>query len=115
MLGMFCIRALSSLTRLWTATHIKLLHSLPGITVAQVCCCMFVCVLRISQTETVAVNVYVWCVLQIDEEVAKLLQLKARLGGDEGKHQYVLKTAKVGMRIIYTQRMQIIVYGTKII
>lgn len=44
MLGMFCIRALSSLTRLWTATHIKLLHSLPGITVAQVCCCMFVCV-----------------------------------------------------------------------
>lgn len=117
MLGMFCIRALSSLTRLWTATHIKLLHSLPGITVAQVCCCMFVCVcvLRISQTKTVAVNVYVWCVLQIDEEVAKLLQLKARLGGDEGKHQYVLKTAKVGMLIIYTQRMQIIVYGTKII
>lgn len=77
--------------------------------------CVCVCVLRISQTETVAVNVYVWCVLQIDEEVAKLLQLKARLGGDEGKHQYVLKTAKVGMQIIYTQRMQIIVYGTKII
>uniref|UniRef100_A0A672FRM8 histidine--tRNA ligase n=1 Tax=Salarias fasciatus TaxID=181472 RepID=A0A672FRM8_SALFA len=32
--------------------------------------------------------------LQIDEEVAKLLQLKAQLGGDEGKHQFVLKTAK---------------------
>lgn len=35
-------------------------------------------------------------VLQIDEEVAKLLELKARLGGDDGKHQFVLKTAKVG-------------------
>ncbi|XP_030622112.1 histidine--tRNA ligase isoform X2 [Chanos chanos] len=31
---------------------------------------------------------------QIDEEVAKLLELKAQLGGDEGKHQFVLKTAK---------------------
>uniref|UniRef100_A0A671LCH4 histidine--tRNA ligase n=1 Tax=Sinocyclocheilus anshuiensis TaxID=1608454 RepID=A0A671LCH4_9TELE len=31
---------------------------------------------------------------QIDEEVAKLLQLKAQLGGDEGKHAFVLKTAK---------------------
>ncbi|XP_029986543.1 histidine--tRNA ligase isoform X2 [Sphaeramia orbicularis] len=31
---------------------------------------------------------------QIDEEVAKLLELKARLGGDDGKHQFVLKTAK---------------------
>lgn len=31
---------------------------------------------------------------QIDEEVAKLLQLKAQLGGDDGKHQFVLKTAK---------------------
>uniref|UniRef100_A0A671MVW6 histidine--tRNA ligase n=1 Tax=Sinocyclocheilus anshuiensis TaxID=1608454 RepID=A0A671MVW6_9TELE len=31
---------------------------------------------------------------QIDEEVAKLLQLKAQLGGDEGKHVFVLKTAK---------------------
>uniref|UniRef100_A0AAQ5YJ60 histidine--tRNA ligase n=1 Tax=Amphiprion ocellaris TaxID=80972 RepID=A0AAQ5YJ60_AMPOC len=30
----------------------------------------------------------------IDEEVAKLLELKARLGGDDGKHQFVLKTAK---------------------
>lgn len=35
------------------------------------------------------------CVLQIDEEVAKLLELKARLGGDDGKHQFVLKAAKV--------------------
>ncbi|KAM3843028.1 histidine--tRNA ligase isoform 2-T2 [Diretmus argenteus] len=31
---------------------------------------------------------------QIDEEVSKLLQLKAQLGGDDGKHQFVLKTAK---------------------
>lgn len=33
--------------------------------------------------------------LQIDEEVAKLLELKAQLGGDDGKHTFVLKTAKV--------------------
>ncbi|KAI1898484.1 hypothetical protein AGOR_G00072820 [Albula goreensis] len=32
--------------------------------------------------------------LQIDEEVAKLLELKAQLGGDDGKHAFVLKTAK---------------------
>ncbi|KAJ8405448.1 hypothetical protein AAFF_G00319210 [Aldrovandia affinis] len=31
---------------------------------------------------------------QIDEELAKLLQLKAQLGGDDGKHSFVLKTAK---------------------
>lgn len=31
---------------------------------------------------------------QIEEEVSKLLQLKAQLGGDDGKHQFVLKTAK---------------------
>ncbi|CDQ77432.1 unnamed protein product [Oncorhynchus mykiss] len=31
---------------------------------------------------------------QIDEEVAKLLKLKAQIGGDEGKHQFTLKTAK---------------------
>ncbi|KAK1789275.1 hypothetical protein P4O66_015206 [Electrophorus voltai] len=31
---------------------------------------------------------------QIDEEVAKLLQLKAQLGGEDGKHVFVLKTAK---------------------
>uniref|UniRef100_A0A673YVM5 histidine--tRNA ligase n=1 Tax=Salmo trutta TaxID=8032 RepID=A0A673YVM5_SALTR len=30
----------------------------------------------------------------IDEEVAKLLKLKAQIGGDEGKHQFTLKTAK---------------------
>uniref|UniRef100_A0A4W4FXV1 histidine--tRNA ligase n=1 Tax=Electrophorus electricus TaxID=8005 RepID=A0A4W4FXV1_ELEEL len=30
----------------------------------------------------------------IDEEVAKLLQLKAQLGGEDGKHVFVLKTAK---------------------
>ncbi|XP_058264744.1 histidine--tRNA ligase isoform X2 [Hemibagrus wyckioides] len=33
-------------------------------------------------------------VSQIDEEVAKLLELKARLGGDDGKQMFVLKTAK---------------------
>uniref|UniRef100_A0A8C8CUV3 histidine--tRNA ligase n=1 Tax=Oncorhynchus tshawytscha TaxID=74940 RepID=A0A8C8CUV3_ONCTS len=33
-------------------------------------------------------------VSQIDEEVAKLLKLKAQIGGDEGKHQFTLKTAK---------------------
>ncbi|XP_063045890.1 histidine--tRNA ligase isoform X1 [Engraulis encrasicolus] len=31
---------------------------------------------------------------QIDEEVAKLLQLKAQIGDDGGKHVFVLKTAK---------------------
>ncbi|KAG7273609.1 hypothetical protein CRUP_011038 [Coryphaenoides rupestris] len=31
---------------------------------------------------------------QIDEEVSKLLELKARLGDDDGKHQFVLKTPK---------------------
>uniref|UniRef100_A0A3Q0S4N5 WHEP-TRS domain-containing protein n=1 Tax=Amphilophus citrinellus TaxID=61819 RepID=A0A3Q0S4N5_AMPCI len=31
---------------------------------------------------------------QIDEEVAKLLELKAQLG-DDGKNQFVLKTPKV--------------------
>uniref|UniRef100_A0A8C7MDM3 histidine--tRNA ligase n=1 Tax=Oncorhynchus kisutch TaxID=8019 RepID=A0A8C7MDM3_ONCKI len=31
---------------------------------------------------------------QIVEEVAKLLKLKAQIGGDEGKHQFTLKTAK---------------------
>ncbi|KAJ8337532.1 hypothetical protein SKAU_G00364980 [Synaphobranchus kaupii] len=33
-------------------------------------------------------------VRQIDEEVAKLLELKACLGGDDGKQTFVLKTAK---------------------
>uniref|UniRef100_A0AAR2L2E3 histidine--tRNA ligase n=1 Tax=Pygocentrus nattereri TaxID=42514 RepID=A0AAR2L2E3_PYGNA len=33
-------------------------------------------------------------VSQIDEEVAKLLELKAQLGGDDGKQTFVLKTAK---------------------
>ncbi|KAK0151135.1 Histidine--tRNA ligase, cytoplasmic [Merluccius polli] len=31
---------------------------------------------------------------QIDEEVSKLLALKAQLGSDDGKHQFVLKTPK---------------------
>ncbi|XP_060935674.1 histidine--tRNA ligase isoform X1 [Limanda limanda] len=65
MLGMFCVRACSGLMAIRTASHVGFLHSFPGITVAQ-----------------------------IDEEVAKLLELKARIGGDDGKHQFVLKTAK---------------------
>ncbi|XP_070819016.1 histidine--tRNA ligase isoform X1 [Chaetodon trifascialis] len=65
MLGMFCIRACSGLLGCRTATRARSLHSVPGITVAQ-----------------------------IDEEVAKLLELKAQLGGDDGKHPFVLKTAK---------------------
>lgn len=32
---------------------------------------------------------------QIEEEVAKLLKLKAQLGHDEGKQKFVLKTPKV--------------------
>uniref|UniRef100_UPI0037E72FC6 histidine--tRNA ligase isoform X1 n=1 Tax=Semicossyphus pulcher TaxID=241346 RepID=UPI0037E72FC6 len=64
MLGMFCVRALG-LAGCRTATRARSLHSVPGITVAQ-----------------------------IDEEVAKLLELKAQIGGDDGKHQFVLKTAK---------------------
>ncbi|KAG9490943.1 hypothetical protein GDO78_006327 [Eleutherodactylus coqui] len=32
---------------------------------------------------------------QIAEEVAKLLELKAQLGADDGKHKFVLKTPKV--------------------
>ncbi|TKS71982.1 Histidine--tRNA ligase, cytoplasmic [Collichthys lucidus] len=65
MLGMFCIRACSGLVGRWTATCVRSLHAFPGITVDQ-----------------------------IDEEVSKLLQLKAQLGGDDGKNQFVLKTAK---------------------
>lgn len=35
--------------------------------------------------------------MQIDEEVAKLLALKAQLG-DDGKAQFVLKTPKVRLK-----------------
>uniref|UniRef100_A0A4W6E182 histidine--tRNA ligase n=1 Tax=Lates calcarifer TaxID=8187 RepID=A0A4W6E182_LATCA len=52
-----------------------------------VCVCVCVCVVCVCVCVCV-------CVLQIDEEVAKLLELKAQLGGDDGKHQFVLKTAK---------------------
>lgn len=41
-------------------------------------------------------------VSQIDEEVAKLLELKAQLGGDEGKNQFVLKTPKVRPETLQT-------------
>ena len=34
---------------------------------------------------------------QIEEEVAKLLKLKAQLGPDEGKPKFVLKTPKVNI------------------
>lgn len=47
-------------------------------------------------------------VLQIDEEVAKLLELKAQLGGDDGKHQFVLKTAKV--RLMYSNTHMHLLY-----
>ncbi|KAL0974239.1 hypothetical protein UPYG_G00217550 [Umbra pygmaea] len=43
---------------------------------------------------------------QIDEEVARLLELKAQLGGDEGKHQFTLKTAK-GTRDFNPKQMAI--------
>uniref|UniRef100_A0A8B9CB17 WHEP-TRS domain-containing protein n=1 Tax=Anser brachyrhynchus TaxID=132585 RepID=A0A8B9CB17_9AVES len=35
---------------------------------------------------------------RIAKEVAKLLEMKAQLGGDEGKHKFVLKTPKVTSR-----------------
>lgn len=38
---------------------------------------------------------------QIEEEVAKLLQLKAQLGPDEGKPKFVLKTPKVNTRCLW--------------
>ncbi|KAJ0049831.1 hypothetical protein NL108_003601, partial [Boleophthalmus pectinirostris] len=64
MLAMFGVRACSALLGSWTVSRVRLLHSLSGMTAAQ-----------------------------IDEEVAKLLELKAKLG-DDGKHQFVLKTPK---------------------
>ncbi|XP_006803758.1 histidine--tRNA ligase [Neolamprologus brichardi] len=64
MLGMIWVRACSALVGFRAPTCVRSLHSFPGITVAQ-----------------------------IDEEVAKLLELKARLG-DDGKTQFVLKTPK---------------------
>uniref|UniRef100_A0A3P8NXN3 histidine--tRNA ligase n=1 Tax=Astatotilapia calliptera TaxID=8154 RepID=A0A3P8NXN3_ASTCA len=64
MLGMIWVRACSALVGFRAPTCVRSLHSFPGITVAQ-----------------------------IDEEVAKLLALKAQLG-DDGKTQFVLKTPK---------------------
>ncbi|CAG5993835.1 unnamed protein product [Menidia menidia] len=54
-----CVRLCSVLTALGTSTRVHWLPSVRGISAAQ-----------------------------IDEEVAKLLELKARLGGDDGKHQF---------------------------
>ncbi|XP_033830020.1 histidine--tRNA ligase isoform X1 [Periophthalmus magnuspinnatus] len=65
MLAVFGVRTSSALLGSWTVSRVRFLHSLSGMTVAQ-----------------------------IDEEVAKLLELKAKLGGDDGKHQFVLKTPK---------------------
>ncbi|MED6269348.1 Histidine--tRNA ligase, cytoplasmic [Characodon lateralis] len=66
MLALSCVRGCSGLVAFRTAWQLQHLHFVSGITVAQ-----------------------------IDEEVSKLLELKARLGGDDGKHQFVLKTPKV--------------------
>lgn len=48
---------------------------------------------------------------QIDKEVAQLLELKAHLGGDDGRPQFVLKTAKVRLQCwtiyIYLQSSQV--------
>lgn len=41
---------------------------------------------------------------QIEEEVAKLLKLKAQLGQDEGKQKFVLKTPKVSYSCERPQR-----------
>ncbi|KAM4586780.1 histidine--tRNA ligase isoform 1-T1 [Fundulus diaphanus] len=65
MLALSCVRGCSGVGVVRTALRLPHLRSVSGITVAQ-----------------------------IDEEVAKLLELKARLGGDDGKHQFVLKTPK---------------------
>lgn len=65
MLGVFSLRLCAGLTGRLTARCSRSLRMLSGMTVSQ-----------------------------IDEEVAKLLQLKAQLGGDDGKQQFVLKTAK---------------------
>ncbi|KAM4733024.1 histidine--tRNA ligase isoform 1-T1 [Anableps anableps] len=65
MLPLSCVRVCSGLAALRTAICLHHTRSVSGITVSQ-----------------------------IDEEVAKLLELKARLGGDDGKHQFVLKTPK---------------------
>lgn len=68
-------------------------------------CCPSCNVWKLSASdECVVMFLFVSCivfVLQIDEEVAKLLELKAQLGGDDGKHQFVLKTAKVGAKCCY--------------
>ncbi|XP_061581906.1 histidine--tRNA ligase isoform X3 [Cololabis saira] len=65
MLALCFLRTCSGLVTPRTLTRVRRVHAVSGITVAQ-----------------------------IDEEVSKLLELKAQLGGDDGKHQFVLKTAK---------------------
>lgn len=65
MLAMFGVRACTASMGLRAVSRVQCLRALSGMTVAQ-----------------------------IDEEVAKLLELKAKLGGDDGKHQFVLKTPK---------------------
>ncbi|XP_060771236.1 histidine--tRNA ligase isoform X1 [Neoarius graeffei] len=64
-LGLACVRLCAGLTGRRASPWLRPLRCLSGMTVSQ-----------------------------IDEEVAKLLELKARLGGDDGKQLFVLKTAK---------------------
>jgi hypothetical protein len=45
---------------------------------------------------------------QIEEEVTKLLKLKAQLGQDEGKQKFVLKTPKVNYSCMRPQREALI-------
>uniref|UniRef100_A0A8I3MF57 Histidine--tRNA ligase, cytoplasmic n=2 Tax=Canis lupus familiaris TaxID=9615 RepID=A0A8I3MF57_CANLF len=46
---------------------------------------------------------------QIEEEVAKLLKLKAQLGPDEGKQKFVLKTPKATEEKVRTTETQVLV------
>uniref|UniRef100_A0A9J7ZNZ0 Histidyl-tRNA synthetase n=1 Tax=Cyprinus carpio carpio TaxID=630221 RepID=A0A9J7ZNZ0_CYPCA len=48
-----------------------------------------------------------------DAEVARLLRLKAQLGRDEGKHQFVLKTAKASSEKVRTTETQVLVASAK--
>ncbi|OXB74271.1 UNVERIFIED_CONTAM: hypothetical protein H355_011723 [Colinus virginianus] len=50
---------------------------------------------------------------EIAKEVAKLLEMKARLGADEGKHKFVLKTPKVSFGIVALWVVLLEVTGTR--
>ena len=84
-LGSFTIRTLTGLSAFHTGMF-RPLRTVSGMTVAQV-----MTMERWNNTIPRGGSLF-----QIDEAVAKLLELKLRLGGDDGgKHQFVLKTAKV--------------------